>query len=571
MLRGLTQRLWLVRREVLWMLGGLGLGLLAALVAGVLVFWVQPAVQRARSPLASLEAKPIVLRYLKASPPADDIPKAAREVQRAMLRVLDTLGIAEEELGRPVYVYLYARLEELPAGFGARSAEMATEVALTDHVRGAPLEGALGRVAASLLFARPRNLVLPRGLALYLDQPEYPWAAEAGAWAEELDLAMLWDEADRLLPRDPLEDLYFSVNAPWETLAPSLEALRILLRTGAGSAQERGRAAQALSAALVEWVLMEWGRGGLELFWRAPTLSAVADAVGLERAELLRAFSSHLAEAFAASGDKEYLEGLRLLYTGRPREALDRLMPLQGPEVAELLAQAHLALGEPRAALEAWGPAVPADLAQVLGELADAPRTARGQLLLVGPAHDAAVHLDHALESVHRALDFWDHDTAVLPYRIVFYLVGAPPADPVPWGVLWVEDPAELPALAVRTVLEAVSPMGVPRYTTLVQGLILHLTEPHRDFAAEARRQLQEERRWVGLGQTLFGVYPQALAEAQSGALVRYLLEVHGRAGLRAMWESLDRGASPFSASLEVFGVTLSQLEENLKNWLRGL
>jgi len=113
-------------KQYLWVLGGLGLGGLAALVVGVLVFWVYPALQKARSPFAEASSPPLVLRYLKDSPVASQIEDIKIHLQNEWLETLKELGLSPEVLPSPVYLYVFASPAEVSLGISARLEEEST-------------------------------------------------------------------------------------------------------------------------------------------------------------------------------------------------------------------------------------------------------------------------------------------------------------------------------------------------------------------------------------------------------------------------------------------------------------
>lgn len=560
----------IARRGVLWVMGGLALGAVVALVIGTLVFWAFPALRRARSPVAEVQSGPVVVRYLKGSALASEAEAVAWEVNAAWQEVLRKLEIAPAEIRGPVHVYLYASVDELPVGYATRTEEERTSVAVVDHVWGQPLGGALGRLACSLRFGRPGNAVFRRGLALYLDHPDHPWAVEAAAWGGPVPWSILWERADRLLPQDPWEGLYFTVNAPWVGVTPSLETYRALILARGQGSQGRGRTWEAMAGALGEWVLNRFGRRGVEAFWQARSWAAVT-TLGSSPEAMTAELDAYLATSFAESPDAPYLRAMTLLYSGRTEHALAALHGLSGEEVSWALGLAHLALGDPERTWTAWegGEAQEPELRAAVGALRGQARLTHGRLVLVGPAEGGARGLAAAEEALTRAMDFWEIAEAELPDKLVFCLVSAVPAATVPWGVVWVTAGAEaLPSLAVRLALEAVSPWGLPAYRALVEGVVLHLAYPGREFRAEAARILADGR-WVSLAQPMFETYPPEVAEAEAGALARFLAERYGPQGVRAMWALLDAGASPFRATEGALGITLPDLERELRAWLR--
>ncbi len=131
------------------------LGILAALAVGVLVFWVQPAVQRARSPLGEIVSPPFVVRYVKTSPISADIVELRNWARDQWHKILQLLGLT----GFPARIY--AATEELNLGISARIEEELAAAAVTDLViceRGA---GEIARLACSLALGRPGNPVFP--------------------------------------------------------------------------------------------------------------------------------------------------------------------------------------------------------------------------------------------------------------------------------------------------------------------------------------------------------------------------------------------------------------------------
>jgi len=559
------------RKGFIWVAGGMVLGAAIAVVAGVLVFWVFPQIQRARSPLVEARSGPVVVRCLKQSPLASEARALAKEVETTWRRVLEQLGIQEAEIPCSIYVYLYAEVAELPAGFSARAEEETTPVAVVDHLHTRPLAGPLARLACSLVFGPPGNSLFPRGLALYFDAPTRPWAAEAAAWGAQETWPTLWERAEQLLPFDPWEAFYFDVDAPWTAAIPTMEAFRRLLQvTGGGGG--RAREWETTAGALAAWALDRFGRRGVEAFWHAATWPDVAQDLGWEAEALAADWEQHLSVALRESPQASYFLALRDLYWGKVEQALEVLGGVEGEEAEYALGLAHLALGEPERARELLaGAPEAAPLLPTLEGLAGRPVLTSGRLVLVGASQEeGSAWLSAAAAALERALAFWERDQAVLPDRITFYLVEDRPSITMPWGVMWIGTLKETPRAAVRFLLEAVSPLGLPTFRTLVEGVVLHLACPDREFRAEARRVLAEGR-WVALSQPLFGVYPEELAEAEAGALVRYLVQHYGPAGVRAVWERLVEGASPFRAVEETLGQSLDQLERELKAWIKPM
>jgi len=556
-----------VKREThwkrsLWILGGLALGGIAALVVGVLVFWVQPTVRRARSPLGEHLAPPLVVRYAKTSAVAGNVAELADRARRQWLEVLRRLGLQDASFPERIHLYLYASPEELGLGLSDRLEEEATLVAVVDLLASQPWGGALARLACSLALGRPGNPVFPRGLALYFDAPEHPWMAEAGAWLTYVDPQVLWAKGEALLPHDPWERLYFQVNAPWVGATPTWETLRNLLQISTQSKEGKGRVWEVLAAAQAQWVLQTLGASGVRAFWRASSWEGASLALGRAPERLWADFRSALQESFDQSPQRLFFSALCDLYRGRAQAALSQLLGLEGEEVREARALAWLALGEVARFCEEKG-----DCPPELASLAEAPRVRQGRWCAVGPDIGEG-DLQRGVQSAQRLLALWHADESVLPERITFYVVPSIPNLQPPWGVFWVSAPAEIPERAARLVLEAFSPLGGPAFPTLVEGLVLWAVDPARDFRAEARK-IWEEGRWVSLTQPLFGVYPRALAEAEAGALVTFLLERHGSSSIPRLWEALLSGASVFRASQEVLGLPWYQLEADLLAWIR--
>ncbi|MCS7240202.1 MAG: hypothetical protein NZ651_03035, partial [Candidatus Bipolaricaulota bacterium] len=166
-----------------------------------------------------------------------------------------------------------------------------------------------------------------------------------------------------------------------------------------------------------------------------------------------------------------------------------------------------------------------------------------------------------------RAATIWPELPAFLPECLVFYIAETPEAS-TPWGVAWVRSAQEIPEICARLSLEALSPLGLPAFSTLVEGVLLWLTQPTRDFRAEAKEVLKENR-WVSLTQNLFGVYPRWLVEAEAGVFVKFVVETYGPQRLRAFWQATEEGASPFRAAETCLGTSFSTLEEELVAWIK--
>lgn len=553
------------RKGVVWVILGLALGLGGAAFLGVLVFWGLPRLQRAQSPLAEARSDQIMLRCLGESPIAPNRETLAKEADATWQAILATLGIAQEEIPWPVYVYLYSEPGELPIAFAAREAEEGTPLAVVDHLHGRPLAGALARLACSLCFGPPGNMLFPRGLALYFDAPEHPWAMEAAAWDAAGSWQLLWERGERLLPADPWEAVYFKANAPWTSASSSLEIQRALIQAaqdGGGKARQW----EAIAGAWAKWVLENFGRRGVEAFWRVRSWIAAAKALELEPQDLAMAWEQHLTQALKASPQAPHFLALRDLYAGKTSQALEAL-----EDRGISWGLAFLACGEPDRAWETLqGVPEGEPLLSVLNELCGQPKLVYGRLSLVGKADEEAERwLTCAEETLARALDFWELTEENLPEHMVFYLVEEEPQATVPWGIVWVtEGVATLPEEAVRLVLEGTSPGLLPSYRTFLEGVVRYLAHPNRDFRGEAGRLLSKGH-WVSLSQPLFGVYPLEVAQAEAGAFVQFLVDRYGIQGVRTMWRALLEGASPFRAAEVALGTGLTQLEEELKDWLR--
>ncbi len=545
-----------------WVLGGLALGLLAALVLGVLVFWVHPAVQRARSPLAEIVDVPFVVRYVKTSSLAAEVVNVARWARQQWFEVLQRLGLIDFPFPERIHLYVYASREELSLGLGTRIEEESTPSAVMDLVVAERGAGEFARLACSLAWGRPGNLVFPRGLSLYFEEPHRPWLAEAGAWLSYVDPQLLWQRAGDLLPYDPWESLYFQVNAPWVGAAPTWETLRSLTQVFTREAGSRGRVWEVLAAAQAQWILHTFGPSGARIFWKASSWESASVALGTSSEKLRADFMAAAQGAFAQSPQRLYFSALCNLYRGRAQTALSQLSELEDDDLRELRALTWLALGEVSRFCEQSKECPPG-----LVSLREAPKFQQGRWCVIGNGvTDDALH--RAVQSAQRLLALWGSDESVLPEHVVFYVVQPVPDLRAPWGVVWVHTAQELPEKAARLVLEAFSPYGSPSFSTLVEGLVLWAAYPERDFRAEAQRLLAQER-WVSLAQPLFGVYPRPLAEAEAGALVVFLLEKYGASAIPKLWESLVQGASIFRASQDVLRVPWSRVEADLLAWLR--
>lgn len=550
------------RTGVLWVILGLTLGLGAAAFLGVLVFWGLPSLQRAQSPFTEARSGQITVRCLKESPIAPDRTTLAEEAGATWQATLATLGIAQEEIPWTVYVYLYAEPGELPAAFAGREAEEGTPVAVVDHLHGRPLAGALARLACSLAYGGPGNKVFPRGLALYLDDPARKWAAEAVAYSTAQTWKLLFQHPERLLPRDPWEDFFFKVDAPWVSALPSLETVRTLLVASTTEA----RAApgwEALAAAFAGFVLSRYGEAGAKAFWLASTWESGAQAISLSPAEFAAQWQGHLDEATSVAEADPVIAAKRALYLGKPSQALEHLARLEGADM--LRAQAYLALGQPAEAV----PLLPGK-AGCLTALAQVPPLDCGRLRLVAEGKGWDGKLSQADAALARAISFWRMPEDALPEKIVIYVCDAAPPVDLPWGVIWTfPAQADLVGLAVRFVLEASSPLGIPKFDALTQGLTLLLAHPERDFRQEAAAVLREGR-WVPLSQPLFDAYPREVAEAEAGAVAAYLVEVYGDGQVRALWEAMLGGLSPYGAILQTLGISLDELDRDVRAWVGG-
>ncbi len=545
-----------------WVIGGLALGGLGGLVVGLLVFWVFPAVQKARSPVGEFANPPIVLRFLKSSQVARDLPRLAEEMHKAWDEALKRLGLSGEKLSAPIYIYLYSSPQEVGLGISARLEEEKTLLAVTDIVVGWPTQGELGRLACALAFGRPGNRLIPRGVVLYLEDPHHPWAEEAWTWTDRLSIEEIWTQAERLLPKNPWEELYFSLNAPWAGATLTLEKMRAVI--AALSQTERGgeRVGEAFAGALVQWVLERFGSKGLQRFWQATTWEEAAAAFPEGPETLAQEFQAFLKAKFEAHGKKELLLALKELHSGHAERALQILSGADGENANETKGLAYLALGQVEEALPLLADKIPE-----LGKLARSRPLAQGRLILVGGEEGDFQWLKKANLVLERASFIWPDLSEFLPDRLTFYVAEAPKIS-TPWGTAWVRSPEEIPEVSALLALEAVSPLGLPNFSTLINGLVLWLTQPERDFRAEAREVLAAGR-WVSLRQTLFGVYPKELAEAEAGAFVSFLLERFGPEKLRALWAALQQGASVFRAAEMAFGLSFYALEGELQEWVK--
>lgn len=551
-------------RAILWILGGMVLGAAIALILGLLIFWAWPAYRKAKSPLGEVEVGSVTVRYLKTSGIAGRIRPLAEEVARGWAEVLGSLAIPRKNLPERIYVYLYEEPEELLSSFSIRLKEEATPLGVVDALADRPVRGALSRLACSLAYGRPGNAFFPRGLALYLDRPGANWAAEAAAYGVARNWEMLFEHADRLLPPDPWERLYFRVNAPWTSAVPTLEGLGSLF-SAALTPRKEAPAWEALAAAFAQFVLEEFGAEGVRAFWLASTWEGGARALGAEPGEFSRRWEEGLADGAAVAEADPLLSARAALFSGRPSEALARLERLEGDEADGLRAMAYLALGCPERALRYLREA---PIVETLKELVSGGALREGRIVVFGAPRDKGPEgLVQAAEAMRRALDFWSIPESRLPEKIVIYLAPPPEGVQLPWGVIWQETEVyRLPELLVRFVIGLLSPMGPPPFDALVEGLVLKLSYPSRDFATEARTLLQGGR-WVSLTQSLSD-YPAPVAEAEAGAFVSFILERYGAERVRAFWHVLTAGASPYRAASQVFGLELPLLDQALREWL---
>ncbi|MBC7098504.1 hypothetical protein H5T52_05235 [Candidatus Bipolaricaulota bacterium] len=548
------------RRGFIWVLGGLALGLGIALLIGVLLFWAWPAYRQAKSPLGSVASGPIVLRYLKESPVAARAQELAPRLGEEWQRIVELLDIPQEVLPQRIYVYLYAEAGELPAAFSARSEEEATPIAVVDLPVDRPVAGTFCRLACSLAYGRPGNLVLPRGLVLYLDAPNVLWAAEAAISGYWQSWELLFRLPDRLLPQDPWEELFFQVDAPWAGAAPTLESLRWLL--AAGSEQPQGGWGwEAVAAAFAGFVLERYGGAGVRAFWLASGWEGGARALGVPPEDFAAHWEGQVAGALAEARSNPIIQAKAALYSGRPSQALALLSGVQGPEAAGLRAQAYIALGRPEQAL--------AFLPEAAG-LEGLSSLEAGRLLLLAEGAGWEEELTRAEGALSRAAAFWGLPGEALPERVTIYVTKAPPPVEPPWGVIWTSpEKARLSEAVVRLVHSSVSPLGMPQFDTLTEGLTLVLAYPERDFRREAAR-VEDQGRWVPISQSLFDTYPRHLAEAEAGALAAFLLERFGAEAVHGLWQALLEGLSPYSAASQVLGVDLEELDEALVAWASG-
>lgn len=545
-----------------WVLGGLALGGLAAVIIGFFVFWVFPTAQKARSPIGEYAAPPIVVRFIKSSSVAQNLPAIAADLRQSWEKACKTLGFSERELPALVYLYVHASPEELWESLAARQDEERTILAATDLLLGRKVEGELGRLACSLAFGRPGNPWVPRGVALYLNDPQYPWAAEAWIWMEDLSPSAIWPRADQLLPKDPWEDLYFQVNAPWTEATITLEKMRVLLETFSQSPRGKTRTGELFAASLVHWILQDFGREGLQQFWKTGTWDKAAAGLKENPANLEQEFLAFLQAQFSAYERRENLLALRHLYSGHPNAALLVLEGLNDEEAQEIKGLAYLALGQVDEAIFFLRGKHPE-----LEKLRGLAVWDYGRFVVVGGEPKVLAWLKQAELVVQQARLIWPDIFPFLPDRLTFYV--AEPLDiSLPFGTAFVRTGEQIPELTARLILEAVSSGKLPGFDTLVEGTVLWLTHPERDFRQEALRIWQAER-WVSLTQPLFGVYPQEVAEGEAGAFAVFIIEQYGPEKFRELWKVLEEGASIFRASEQVLGLSFYALEQELLRWLK--
>jgi len=548
-------------KRYLWVLGGLALGGLAGVVLGVLVFWVYPAVQKSRSPLREVEYPPLVLHYLKGSPVAQEIATFKTKLRNDWLGVLEDLGLATQKMPSSIHFYVFATPAEVGLGISARVEEEKTPLAVADLLVTRPVRGDLARFACSLAFGRPGNPLFPRGLALYFADPQYPWAAEAGVWADRFTIEEIWAKADRILPRDPWEELFFQVDAPWAATTLTLDKIRIILSALNVGKSGGGRISEVFAAALAQWVLSNFGPEGVRSFWQATSWKAAANGVRADPYLLAQDFQKFVLQNFEENQKRQYFLALKELHSGRPTKALQVLGDSADKEAQQIRGLAYLASGDVDKAAEILG-----DTAPELFNLVFAPKIAKGLIIVIGTEDERWA--SQANEVLSRVSELWPEVFELLPERLVFYVTPESPKISPPWGVVWVREPAEIPKMTARLALEALCPWGLPAFKTLVEGLSLWLVYPERDFRGEAKAILAAER-WVSLTQELFGVYPQDLAEAEAGAFVSFILHKFGPLGLRSFWSSVYEGASIFRAAEVSFSCSFYVLEEELKSWVK--
>lgn len=554
-------------RAILWTAGGLALGLAIAFVLGVIVFWAWPAYRKAKSPLGEVAEPPIVLHYLKDSPVAENARDLAAEISRAWSKTLELLGIPSRVLPEEIHVYAYHKPEELYVAYGARLQEEAVPVGIVDLLIGRPIKGTLARLACSLAYGGPGNPVFPRGLSLYLDHPRINWAVEATAYGKARHWDLLFRHPDRLLPQDPWETIFFQLDAPWVSAAPSLESLAALIRGLSYETTNKDPSWEAVAAAFARFVVETYGAKGVKTFWLATGWEEGARALGLRPDELVQRWEGLLEHAAAEAEKNPLIRAKKLIFFGRPSEALLQLEGTKCAEADELRGLAYIALGEPKKAL----PYVTDQrLKEALELLASNPPLKTGRLRVLGLSvtPEAEGLLDRADRALSRALDFWNLSEENLPERICVYLGQRPEGVFLPGNVIWTRVlPQDIPSLLVQFVLNRISLLGLPQFDILVDGLTLYLAYPEWDLTAEAKLVLQEGR-WVQIFQPLH-IYPSEIVEAEAGAFIHFILEIYGKEKLKDFWKALVEGASPYKASTDVLGLELPELDQALREWLK--
>jgi hypothetical protein len=551
----------------------MALGLGIAFVIGVLIFWAWPAYQRYRSPIGEVSCEPIVVNYFKESFERAAAGELACELAKTWRSLLERLDIDPQRFHFPqrIYVHAYRDIPELLRGLALRSGE-ATHIAEVDILAAGPFAGALGRLACSLAFKGPGNPVFPRGLSLVLNWPGRRWAAEAAVYSGARAIDILFSEGERLLTKDPWERLFFEVNAPWASAAPTLATLSAYFQEFRSEAYVNGRW-DVIAAGLAAFVMEEFGGRGIEAFWLSADWQQGAARLGLTTAEFRSMLDNYLSQELVRTERSDPLFSARKeLLLGRPTKALELAAGATGEEAATIRGLAYLALGDVRSAyksLSQVGSLAP--VAESLSSLLTAKPLAEGRLVLVSqdPA-EAKPLLSLTEAALKRAAEFWQLEEGSLPERIVIYQAPPPrgPSSALPSQVIFVSQLEAIPGQVVRLVLELASSGVLPQMDALVDGLALWFVYPDLDFRAEAAAILREGR-WVSLTQKL-GDYPVDIRAAEAGAFVSYLRERYGEEGIREYWRSLSQGSSPFKAALQVFGLGLEQLDADLRRWIAG-
>ncbi|MCS7240879.1 MAG: hypothetical protein NZ651_06515, partial [Candidatus Bipolaricaulota bacterium] len=359
-------------------MGGLG-----GLIIGALVFWVYPTVQKARSPIGELVRSPLVLRYPKDSPLAEDVLALAEKLQSAWTEVLATLKIPTSLMPDRIYLYVYSSASEVAMGISARLEEENTPLAVADLLVNHSVKGDLGRLAGTLAFGRPGNALMPRGVALYLDDPGYPWAEEAWTWTDRFSIQEVWSRAEQLLPYDPWEALYFQINAPWASATLTMEKMRTVLTALSGAKRGGGHIAEVFAAAFVEWALLCFGPEELRSLWRATTWESAAQSARRDPSSFAQEFLAFLKGKFESYGGKAHLLALKALHSGQASQALKLLAELDDPPAREIKGLAYLALGEVQEAFALVGHKFPN-----LEQFISAPRLIDEPIILVGGGSD---------------------------------------------------------------------------------------------------------------------------------------------------------------------------------------